>query len=143
MLGSDARARPSVRRVGRPADRTRGDRGAGDIAIEDATFPGMDRVRPALARFGLRPPNEDAAPARASVVATEWGLLLSDLRVDLHGASLRGQLAISRERVLDGHAEVTLEEEYLRTSKVLTLPRVFSERLIIPVRIGGHSLSRK
>ena len=89
-------------------------------------------------RFGLRPPNEDAsAPVTALVVGSDWGLSLRDVKLDLRGATVRGELGISRERALDGHAEVTLEEEYLRTSKVLTLPRVFTDRLVFPVHVDG------
>ncbi len=111
---------------------------AGDLMLEDAAFPALDLVRPALARYGLRPPNEDAVgPVTATLVGTGWGLSLRDLKVDLRGATVRGEAGLSRGGELDGHIEVTLEDEYLRTSKALTLPRVLSERLVLPVRIGG------
>jgi hypothetical protein len=111
---------------------------AGEVHVEDATIPALDLVRPQLARYGLRPPNEDTtAPITAKVVGTDWGLTLRDVRVDLHGATVRGEIGVSLERALDGHAEVTLEEEYLRTSKLLTLPRVLADRLVIPVRVEG------
>lgn len=111
---------------------------AGDVVLEDAAFPALDRVRPALARYGLRPPNEDAAgPVTATIVGTDWGISARDVKIDLRGASVRGEIGLSRERVLDGHAEVVLEEEYLRTSKLLTLPRVLTDRLVLPVRVEG------
>ncbi len=111
---------------------------AGDVVLEEATFPALDLARPALARYGLRPPNEDAsAPVTATIVGTDRGIFLRDVQIALRGASLRGELGLSRERMLDGHAEVVLEEGYLRTSKVLTLPRVLTDRLVLPVRIEG------
>jgi hypothetical protein len=62
---------------------------------------------------------------------------MSDVAIDLHGASLRGSIAVSWAGTLDGRGEVTLEEEYLRTSKVLTLPRVLTERLVFPIHVDG------
>src|SRR5262249_45054258 len=110
----------------------------GDVILDQAAFPVLDLVRPTLARYGLRPPNEDAAlPVTATIVGSESGLSLRNVKLDLRGATVRGEVTLARERVLDGHAEVTLEEEYLRTSKLLTLPRVLSERLVIPVSVGG------
>lgn len=111
---------------------------AGDLMLEDAAFPVLDLVRPVLARYGLRPPNEDAfGPVTATIVGNDWGLALRNVKVDLRGATLRGDLGVSRLRVLDGRAEVTLEEAYLRTSKLLTLPRVLADHLVVPIRIDG------
>jgi hypothetical protein len=115
---------------------------AGDVMLDEATFPALDLVRPTLARFGLRPPNEDASrPVTAVVSGTDSGIMLRDVTIDLRGATVRGALAVSLSRTLGGRAEVTLEEEYLRTSKLLTLPRVLTDRIVVPVRIGG-SLDR-
>ena len=111
---------------------------AGDLMLEDAAFPVLDLVRPVLARYGLRPPNEDAfGPVTATLVGNDWGLALRNVRVDLRGATLRGDLGVSRSRELDGRAEVTLEEAYLRSSKLLTLPRVLADHLVVPIRIDG------
>ncbi|MCW5836005.1 MAG: hypothetical protein KIS78_26630 [Labilithrix sp.] len=111
---------------------------AGDVVLEDAAFPALDLVQPALARYGLRPPNEDAAgPVTATVSGTDWGVSLRDVKVELRGASVVAELGISRERTLDGRAEVILDEAYLRTSKILTLPRVLSDRLVLPIRVEG------
>jgi hypothetical protein len=56
----------------------------------------------------------------------------------LHGAMVEGAIAADvRQRRWDGRLDVTLEEEYLRTSKLLTLPRVLAERLVLPVVVGG------
>jgi len=62
---------------------------------------------------------------------------LTDVAVDLHGAAVRAKIDLRPSRALDGTVEIILEEEYLRTSKLLTLPRVFGERLAIPIAIGG------
>src|SRR5262249_18314186 len=103
-------------------------RAGGKLTLDDATFPVIDLTRPTLARYGLRPPNEDAAmPVTAVIVGTDAGVILRDLAVTLRGASVHGRIAASRAGVLNGLMEVTLEEEYLRTSKVMTLPRVFTE----------------
>jgi hypothetical protein len=116
----------------------RAPRVAGSFTLDGATFPAIDRLRPALARYGLRPPNEDAiAPAKTFVASSDWGISFRDIAIDLHGATVRGEVGISHERTLDGRLEVTLEEEYLRTSKMLTLPRVLTERLVVPIDIEG------
>lgn len=116
----------------------RGPRVAGDLTLDGATFPALDLLRPELARYGLRPPSEDAAsPAKAIVVGNDWGLSFRVIAIDLRGAALRGEIGISRARTLDGRLEVTLEEEYLRTSKLLTLPRVLTERLVVPIDVSG------
>jgi hypothetical protein len=113
-------------------------RAVGELLLDHAAFPALDLVRPTLARYGLRPPNEDAtAPVSASIVGTDRALSFRDVKLDLRGAIVRGELRVTRDRTLDGRAEVTLEEEYLRTSKVLTLPRVLTERLVLPVRVLG------
>lgn len=110
----------------------------GDVVLDEAAFPVIDRARPALSRYGLRPPNEDATgPAVATVRVDPTGLHISAIAVDLHGANVRGHVDLLSGRALDGHVEIVLEEEYLRTSKLLTLPRVFGERLVIPIRLGG------
>jgi hypothetical protein len=115
---------------------------AGDVMLDEAAFPALDLVRPMLARYGLRPPNEDASRAATAVIAgTDGGISFRDVKVDLRGATVRGELGIARTRMLDGYAEVVLEEEYLRTSKLLTLPRVLTDRIVLPVRIEG-SLDR-
>lgn len=114
-------------------------RAGGIVTLDDATFPALDLLRPALSRYGLRPPNENAAaPVTAVVVGTDSGIGLVDVNVELHGATVRGDIGLSRARVLDGRIEVTLEEEYLRTSKVLTIPRVLTQKLVLPVRIEGE-----
>lgn len=113
-------------------------RGAGELIVEDARLPVLDLTREPLAKYGLRPPNEDAVrPVTAQIVGSDWGLTLRDVRIDLHGASARGDLGISRALALDGRATLTLDEEYLRTSKVLTIPRALTERLVVPLRIEG------
>ena len=110
----------------------------GDVVLDEAAFPVIDRARPALERYGLRPPNEDATgPAVATVTLDGRGVYASDISVSLHGAAVRGDVGMTNERALVGKIEIVLEEEYLRTSKVLTLPRVLGERLVIPVRIAG------
>ncbi len=114
-------------------------RAGGIVTLDDARFPALDLLRASLSRYGLRPPNEDAAaPVTALVVGTDWGIGLADLNLELHGATVRGDVGLSRARVLDGRIEVTLEEEYLRTSKVLTVPRVLTQKLVLPVRIEGE-----
>ncbi|MBX3225100.1 MAG: hypothetical protein KF795_31575 [Labilithrix sp.] len=133
--GSVVRGRLSGSLIGRLDEKLRA---AGDVVLEGAAFPALDLVRPSLARYGLRPPNEDArGPATATISGTDWGLALRDVAIDLCGASVRGELGLSRAGHLDGRAEVTLEEGYLRTSKLLTLPRVLGERLVLPIRIDG------
>ena len=110
----------------------------GDVVLDEAAFPVIDRARPALERYGLRPPNEDATgPAVMTIALDHGGVHASDISVALHGASVRGNVGMTNARALDGKIEIVLEEEYLRTSKMLTLPRVLGERLVIPVRIGG------
>lgn len=118
----------------------RGDlRAGGMVTLDDATFPALELLRPSLSRYGLRPPDEDAAaPVTALVVGTDWGIWLADVNLELHGATVRGVVGLSRTRALDGRIEVTLEEEYLRTSKVLTIPRVLTQKLVLPVRIEGE-----
>jgi hypothetical protein len=111
---------------------------AGDLMLDEAAFPALDHVRPTLARYGLRPPNDDAVkPVTAVLHGDETGIHLRDVSVELRGASVDGELGITRSRSLAGWAEVTLEEEYLRTSKVLTLPRVLTDHIVLPVRIEG------
>lgn len=111
---------------------------AGSVLLDGATFPAISLTRPMLDRYGLRPPNEDAsAPATATIVGNDWGISLRNITIDLRGASVRGEVGLSREQTLDGRVEVTLEEDYLRTSKILTLPRALTERLVIPVTISG------
>ena len=113
-------------------------RAGGILTLDDATFPAMELVRAPLARYGLRPPNEDAAaPVTALLVGSDGGITLADLNVQLHGAKLRGEVGLSRGLVLDGRVDVTLEEEYLRTSKVLAIPRALTQKLVLPVRIEG------
>lgn len=110
----------------------------GDIVLDEAAFPVIDRARPALSRYGLRPPNEDATgPAVASIQIDKAGIHVRDVAVDLHGANVRARVDVNALRVLDGHVEIILEEEYLRTSKLLTLPRVLGERLVIPINVRG------
>src|SRR5262249_15622664 len=116
----------------------------GHVVLDSATFPALSLMQPTLARYGLRPPNEDAiTPLSADIVGNDWGLSIRALKVDLHGATIRGEVGLSGDpesgagRMLEGQADVTLEEEYLRTSKVLTLPRVLTERLVLPVTING------
>jgi hypothetical protein len=133
--GAFVRGQLSGTVIGGQSDRTRV---AGDLVLEDAALPALDLLRPTLARYGLRPPNEDAVgPVTATVIGDDWGLSLRDVKVDLRGATVRGAVGLSRDRVLEADTEVTLEEEYLRTSKLLTLPRVLTERLVLPVRIEG------
>ncbi len=111
---------------------------AGSVLLDAGTFPAISLTRPMLDRYGLRPPNEDAsAPATATIVGNDWGISLRNITIDLRGASVRGEVGLSREQTLDGRVEVTLEEDYLRTSRILTLPRALTERLVIPVTIGG------
>lgn len=113
-------------------------RAGGRLTLDDAALPALELLRPALARYGLRPPSEDASsPVTATLSVTERALSLRDVSVDLRGATLRGGVAIARERDVEGRAEITLEEDYLRTSKVLTLPRVLAERLAVPVFVDG------
>ena len=110
----------------------------GDVVLDDAAFPIIDRARPALSRYGLRPPNEDATgPAVASIRIDAKGVHVHDVAVDLHGANVRAKIDVNPLRVIDGHVEIVLEEEYLRTSKLLTVPRVLGERLVIPITIRG------
>jgi hypothetical protein len=113
----------------------------GDVVLDEAAFPVIDRARPALERYGLRPPNEDATgPAVATIAIDASGIHLTDVAVDLHGASVRGEVDVGpgvTSRPLQGHIEIVLEEEYLRTSKLLTLPRVLGERLVVPIAIRG------
>lgn len=110
----------------------------GALALEGAALPVIALVRPALASYGLRPPSEDASSAvTAKLLATEADVSLRDVKLALRGATVRGEVSVSRGRAVDAYAEVTLEEDYLRTSKLLTLPRVLAERLRVPVRIEG------
>jgi hypothetical protein len=110
----------------------------GRVRLDRATFPILDRARATLHRYGLRPPSEDAtSPVVGTLVSSEWGITMSDVAVDLHGAKLRGSVAVSWAGTIDGQGEVTLEEEYLRTSKVLTLPRALTERLVFPIHVDG------
>jgi hypothetical protein len=136
-LGNYVRGRASGSVVGhRAPDATL--EAHGDVVLDEAAFPVIDRARPALSRYGLRPPNEDATgPAVASIRLDPAGIHLSDVAVDLHGATVRARVDVSPLRVLDGHVEIVLEEEYLRTSKLLTLPRVLGERLVIPINVRG------
>src|SRR5205085_10324889 len=76
-------------------------RAAGDLRLEGATFPVLDRARAPPSRYGLRPPNEDAqAPVTARVAVGEWGLVLRDVVLVLRGATARGEAAISRLHAL-------------------------------------------
>jgi hypothetical protein len=136
-LGNYVRGRASGSVVGhRSVDETL--EAHGDVVLDEAAFPVIDRARPALSRYGLRPPNEDATgPAVASIRLDPAGVHLSDVAVDLHGATVRARVDINPLRVIDGHVEIVLEEEYLRTSKMLTLPRVLGERLVIPINVRG------
>ncbi|MBX3227238.1 MAG: hypothetical protein KIT84_35120 [Labilithrix sp.] len=110
----------------------------GDVVLDEAAFPVIDRARPALARYGLRPPNEDATgPAVATIALDARGVRVTEVAVSLYGASVRADVKVSPARAIDGGVEITLEEEYLRTSKLLTLPRVLGERLVIPIALGG------
>lgn len=112
--------------------------GDGSIVLHDGAFPVLDRIGPMLDRYGLTPPQQEAtAPATASLRATEWGFLLEDIVVALAGATARGSVGISHERSLEGAIEVTLADDYLKKSKLLTLPRVFVDRLAVPIKIGG------
>jgi hypothetical protein len=109
----------------------------GRVVIDEAAFPALSLVGPKLARYGLRPPSEDAAgPVTARIAWADGRGGLEDVVVALRGATLRGAIFVASQE-LSGSAEVTLEEQYLRTSKVLTLPRVFTERLVVPIRIDG------
>lgn len=136
-LGSYVRGRASGSVVGHRTPRGLIE-AHGDVVLDEAAFPVIDRARPALARYGLRPPNEDATgPAVASFFVDAEGLHLREVAVELHGANVHGRLDLAPGRVLDGHVEIVLEEEYLRTSKLLTLPRVLGDRLVIPIGVHG------
>lgn len=143
-LGNYVRGRASGSVVGyraavtEPASRLAGIEAQGSVVLDDAAFPVIDRARPALSRYGLRPPNEDATgPAVATVNVDQTGIHISDVAVDLHGANVRGHVSFGPARGLDGQIGIVLEEEYLRTSKLLTLPRVLGERLVIPIKVTG------
>jgi hypothetical protein len=113
-------------------------RASGEVRLDDAAFPALELVRPALARYGLRPPPEEArGPATAILRSSEWGLTLEAVAVDLVGAIARGSIGASWSRAVEGRAEVTLEEDYLRSSGVLALPGVLTTRLVAPIRIDG------
>ena len=112
--------------------------GEGNVVLHDAAFPVLERVVPLLEKYGLEPPPvETVAPATAKLRATEWGYLVEAIAVDLAGAKARGGVGLSHERVLEGAIEVTLAEEYLKKNKALTLPRIFVERLAVPIKIAG------
>jgi hypothetical protein len=113
-------------------------RAHGDARLEEAAFPVLDLARDPLARYGLRPPTEDAtAPVTATLAASDWGFLVRDLTIELHGARLRANVGVSRDERVEGEGEIILEEEYLRTSRLLTLPRVLADRLVVPLSIEG------
>lgn len=131
------RGRLSATILGR-ADVDESFRADGKITLYDAAFPVLAVVRPTLAKYGLRPPKEDApTPVTATFVGTSVGVALRDVEIDLRGVSVRGEIGLSHDRTLDGRAVVTLEEEYLRSSKLLTVPRVLADRIVLPVRIDG------
>lgn len=112
--------------------------GEGNVVLHEAAFPVLERVGPLLDRYGLEPPPVEAvAPATAKLRATEWGFLVEAIAVDLAGARARGGVGLSHERVLEGAIEVTLAEEYLKKNKALALPRIFVERLAVPIKIAG------
>ena len=112
--------------------------GDGSIVLRDGAFPVLDRIGPMLDRYGLVPPQQEAtAPATATLRATASGFLVEDIVVALPGATARGSVGVSHERALEGAIEVTVADEYLKKSKLLTLPRVFVDRLAVPIKIGG------
>jgi hypothetical protein len=113
-------------------------RAAGAARLEEAAFPVLQRTRPALARYGLLPPSDEAAaPVTASLSSSEWGITADTVVIDLPGARLSGEMGVSWQRALDGRGEITLDEEYLRTSTALIVPRVFTERIVLPFRVDG------
>ena len=91
-------------------------------ALVTASVHPTGRHRPAVATVRVDPTGlPTSAPSRSTCTAP----------------TSRGHVDLLSGRALDGHVEIVLEEEYLRTSKLLTLPRVFGERLVIPIRLGG------
>jgi hypothetical protein len=113
-------------------------RAGGRLDLHEGAFPVLDQARPTLARYGLRPPNERAiAPVTATIVGTDAGVMLRDIELRLPGVTVRGDIGLLRARTLDGRLEVILEEEYLRSSALLALPRWLADKLVVPVRIDG------
>jgi hypothetical protein len=113
-------------------------RASGQIRLDAADLPGIALASSALERYGLAPPSPQAiGPATATLTSSEWGVTLGDASLDLRGARVRGSFGVSWTGTLDARAEVALEEEYLRTSTLLALPRVLTERLVVPIQVEG------
>jgi hypothetical protein len=118
--------------------------GKGRASLERGVFPVLERAAPELKRFGLAPPDmQQSGPAHVAIGLGEHGLRLHELAVAVPGCTATGEVWVRSAGDLAGALVVTLAEEYLRKSVVLVLPRVLTERLVLPVRIGGTAREAK
>ena len=113
-------------------------RGRGHVQLDDAAFPFLSQSRAELKKYGLVPPSEEAIePTTMNVELDDRGFAFHRIRAAVRGASASGDVRVNADGSLLGYLTVMLEEDYLRSSAILVLPRVLAERLTLPVRVKG------
>jgi hypothetical protein len=112
--------------------------GRGQAQLDEAAFPVLARSKPALAKYGIAPPAENAvAPATLMIGLDPVGWSFTQARGAVPGCEASGDIRVAFDGTMNGALVVTLGEELLASSAVLVVPSILAEKLTLPVRIGG------